>query len=114
MPPASGQRASTVATSQRRGLGSRVNLLPCGLREQQQAQQHSQPHPHNTGHPVTPPASAAGHMPWVALAILVACTGGSGPEAHAAMGVLVCNPGQLEGGKVAERRAREDRSQDSS
>jgi hypothetical protein len=53
VPPASGQRASTVATGQRGGLGSRVNLLRCGLRDQQQKQQHSKPHrPHNTRFPI--------------------------------------------------------------
>ena len=44
VPPACGQRARTVATGQRGGLGSWVNLLRCGLQNHQQGQQHSQPH----------------------------------------------------------------------
>ena len=70
VPPASGQRSSTVATGQRGGFGSWVNLLRGGLWDQQQGQQHSQPHPpQNTRHPHRLRAPGGGHKPYIALAI---------------------------------------------
>ena len=53
-PPVGG--LSPVLRRQRGEVGSRRNLLRCGLRDQQQGQQHNQPHrPHDTHHPVALP-----------------------------------------------------------